>query len=69
LTFTTATGELVNLSLPAPKGAIFKADGVTVDPSAIADVIAACIGNLCTAAGVAVSAYVGGVRGQINSNN
>lgn len=62
LTFTDAFGSLVNLALPAPQSSIFLADSVTVDPSAIADVIAACIGHLCSSGGATVTAYVGGLR-------
>lgn len=62
LTFTDAFGSLVNLALPAPQGAIFMADSVTVNPSAIADVITACIGHLCSAGGSTVTAYVAGLR-------
>ena len=62
LTFTDAFGSLVNLALPAPQSSIFLADSVTVDPSAIADVITACIGHLCSSGGSLVTAYVAGLR-------
>jgi hypothetical protein len=62
LTFTDAFGSLVNLALPAPQSAIFLADSVTVDSSAIADVIAACVGHLCSSGGSLVTAYVAGLR-------
>lgn len=62
LTFTDAFGSLVNLALPAPKSSIFLADSVTVDSSAIADVIAASIGHLCSSGGSLVTAYVAGLR-------
>lgn len=62
LTFTDAFGSLVNVALPAPQGSIFLADSVTVDPSAIADVIAACVGHLCSSGGSLVTAYVAGTR-------
>lgn len=62
LTFTTAIGTLVTLTLPAPKLAIFMADGATVNPSAIADIIAAALANLVDGAGNPVTAYVAGIR-------
>jgi hypothetical protein len=62
LTFTDASGNLAVLALPAPVGAIFAPDSVTVLPSAIADIIAAAVGHLCTAAGSTVTAYVAGTR-------
>lgn len=64
LTFTDATGSLVQLALPAPKENIFKPDSVTVDPSAIADIIAASIGTLLSSARMPVTAYVAGTRNQ-----
>lgn len=69
LTFTDGAGNLANLALVAPKLAIFKPDAITVDPSAIADILAACIGSFTTASGVAVTAYVAGLRGQRGSEN
>lgn len=62
LTFTDASGSLATLALPAPQQSIFKPDSVTVDPSAIADIITAAVGHLCTAAGGLVTAYVAGTR-------
>lgn len=62
LTFTDAAGGLVQLALPAPSSGIFLADSVTVDPSAIADIITACVGHLCTGGGALVTAYVSGIR-------
>lgn len=64
LTFTDPTGDLVDLALLAPDIGIFLADSVTVDPSAIADIITACVGVLVTQTGTPVSAFVGGLRGQ-----
>lgn len=69
LTFTDAGGSLVNLSLPAPNVAIFETDTVTVNPSAIADIIAACVGTLISAAGNPVTAYVAGLRNQRSSGS
>lgn len=62
LTFTDAFGSLANLTLPAPKSGIFLADGVTVNASAIADIIAAAVGNLCSSGGGTVASYVAGMR-------
>lgn len=62
LTFQDASGNLTNLALPAPMSSVFLADTVTVDPSAIADIIAAAVGTLVTQAGGLVTAYVGGTR-------
>jgi hypothetical protein len=62
LTFTDALGSLATLALPAPQSTIFMADSVTVNPSAIADIIAAAVGHLCSAGGGTVTAYVAGTR-------
>jgi hypothetical protein len=67
LTFVTSTGNTVTVAVPAPQIAMFKPDTVTVDPSAIADIISACVGSLSTPGGVAVSSYVVGVRNQRGS--
>jgi len=69
LTFKTGAGDLVQLALPAPNVGIFLPDGVTVDPSVITLIISDAIGNLCTPAGVAVTAFVGGTRGLRVSGN
>lgn len=69
LTFTDAAGSLSTLALPAPKSGIFLADSVTVDPSAIADIISAAVGHLCSSAGGPVTAYVAGVRNQRSSGS
>lgn len=63
LVFTDASGSLVTLALPAPNLGIFEADTSTVDPSTITDIITACVGSLCSAAGGLVTAYVAGTRG------
>jgi hypothetical protein len=60
LVFQTAAGTLVRLTIPAPKQAIFMADGITVDPAAIAAVVAACVGEMSDLAGNPVVAYIGG---------
>jgi hypothetical protein len=62
LTFSDSSGSLANLTLPAPSASIFLPDGSTVDSSAIADVITAAIGNLCSEGGGTVSSYVAGMR-------
>lgn len=69
LTFTDGSGNLATIALPAPVQAIFMADSVTVDPSTIADIISACVGHLCTAAGSMVTSYVAGVRNQRSSGS
>lgn len=61
LTFTTSAGGLVTLSLPAPASGIFLADGITVDSSAIADVIAAVLSDYRTPSGATATAYTAGV--------
>jgi len=67
LTFSDAGGSLVTLALPAPSAVIFEADSVTVDPSAIADLITACVGHLCSSAGGLVTTFVAGTRNQRSS--
>lgn len=62
LTYTDGTGSLANLSLPAPSSSIFLADGSTVDPTAIAVLTSVVIGNLCTAGGGLVTAFLSGQR-------
>lgn len=62
LLFTTAAGSLIRVTLPAPNSNIFFSDDETVDPSAIADIIAAVVGTLTDSAGNAAIAYISGVR-------
>lgn len=62
LVFQTAAGDLVYLTVVAPMAAIFLADQETVNPAAIAALIAACVGTLTDASGNPVTAYVGGFR-------
>lgn len=69
LTFTDASGSLVNLALPAPASGIFLADSVTVNPSAIADIITAAVGHLCTSGGGLVTSFVAGLRNQRSSGS
>lgn len=69
LTFADAGGNLVTVALPAPSLGIFMADSVTVDPTTIADIIAAAVGALCTSSGGLVTTYVAGVRNQRSSGS
>lgn len=64
LYFQTAAGAIAKVTLPAPVASIFMADGESVDPSAIAAIIAAVIADCVTADGTAVASYVGGLRVQ-----
>lgn len=63
LNFTDGVGHYARLALPSPQVGIFLADGVSVDASMIAPLIAACIGTLRTGAGTLVTAYVSGSLG------
>lgn len=63
LIFAAADGTQTQVILPAPKAAVFMADGQTVDPSVINDIIVAVVAAVQTASGAAVTNYVGGVRG------
>lgn len=63
---TTAAGVLVELTLPAPKAAIFLSDGRTVDLSNadVATLAADCVGKLCNVSGdTAVSLIAGYLAG------
>lgn len=62
LLFEDGSGNQASITLPAPQSAVFLADGVTVDPSAIADVISAATTYLVNSAGNTVTTYIGGVR-------
>lgn len=62
LVFTTAAGTLVYVTLPAPQSAVFQADQETVNPVAIATVIAAVVGTVLDGSGNVVTAFVGGYR-------
>lgn len=62
LLFEDGSGNQASITLPAPQAAIFLADGVTVDPSAIADVITSATTYLVNSAGNVVTTYIGGVR-------
>lgn len=67
LTFLAADGTLATLNIPAPKINIFLADGTTVDPTQIADVIAACVGQLIAPSGSLVTSYVAGVANPVKN--
>lgn len=62
LVFTTAAGNVVTLTVPAPKSSFFLADQETVDPTAAATIIAAALLVLTDEAGNAVTAFQGGFR-------
>lgn len=62
LIFQAADSSQASLTLVAPQSGIFLSDGVTVDPTAIAVLTAACIGHLLTGTGSAVTTFVGGTR-------
>lgn len=62
LVFTTAAGNLVYVTLPCPVSTIFLADQETVDPVAIATIIAAVVGTVIDGSGAVVTAFVGGFR-------
>lgn len=65
LSFSTSTGTLVGLLVPAFKESLYLADNQTVDPAQpliIALVAAALALPLVDSSGNAVTAYVGGIR-------
>lgn len=62
LVFSTASGAFVRIAIPAPDAGIFQADGETVNPAAIAALIALVVSDVVTANGTAVTAYVAGFR-------
>lgn len=68
LVFQTASGSVLKVTLPAPDTSIFLADGVTVDPSAITDVITACVGELSDGAGNVATAFVAGYLASTKSD-
>jgi len=63
LTFQTASGSILRLTLPAPSLSVFLADGVTIDPAnaLITALVATCIGSLSDGAGNVAIGYLGGV--------
>lgn len=64
LVYQTAAGDQVSLLVPAPMADVFRADGQTVDPSAVADITAAAMDLLVTQAGTPVTGLVAGIRGR-----
>ena len=68
LTFTDGVGHNATVALPSPHVGIFLADGVSVDPTMIAPLIATCIGTLQTGAGTLVTAFVSGSLGPGKGN-
>jgi len=63
LTFQTASGSFLRLTIPAPSVGIFLADHETVDPAnlSVIAIVAACIGTLSDAGGNVAVLFVGGV--------
>lgn len=62
LLFATSGTSVIQLGLPSPSADIFEADTVTVDPSAIADIITAAVGTLQNPAGDVATSYIAGIR-------
>src|SRR5215472_3830787 len=60
LLFLDTGGSLVTLNLHAPQLGIFLSDGVTVDPSAIADLTAAFIADGRSVSNLPIASYVNG---------
>lgn len=63
LLFQTASGVTIQVTLPAPDASIFLADGKTVDPAQIADIITACVGTVQTLDGNVAIGFLNGFRG------
>jgi hypothetical protein len=62
LTFSDNARNKTKLILPAPVLSMFLPDGKTVDPAAVATLVADCLGNLMTQANTVVTRFVGGAR-------
>lgn len=62
LVFATGAGNLVYVTLPCPVSSIFMADQETVDPVAIATIIAAVTGTVIDGSGSPVASFIGGYR-------
>ena len=62
--YTCADGTTVSLAVPAPRAAVFTADGESVNNSNsfVTAITTAVVGNLLSASGSAASAILGGVR-------
>jgi hypothetical protein len=71
MTFVTTTGALHRYQIPAPKSALFLADGETIDP-AQADVAAFVTGvvanKVSSRDGALITAFIGGVRARRKMN-
>lgn len=61
LLFQTAAGTTIRLTLPAPQLGILQADKQSVNPSSIAALIAACLGELADPSGNVATTYLGGI--------
>lgn len=61
LVFRCADNSQVTLILPAPAAGAFLADGVTIDPTMIASIITAAIGQLVSQSGSPATAYLSGL--------
>ena len=59
--FMCADGTVARLAIPAPQIGIFLADGVTVDSTMIADLIAACVGTLAAPSGSLATSFLVGI--------
>jgi len=60
LVFACADGTTAQIRLPAPLASIMLADGVTVDATMIATLIADCIGNLESPTGSLATGFLSG---------
>lgn len=62
LVFQTSTGALHRYRIPAPKSAIFMADGETVDPAngLVTAFVTAMLAGAASRDGVALASYIGG---------
>lgn len=62
LWFVTAAGTLVQVTVVAPQSSIFMADGMTVDPTSVAGVVAAVVGTVTDQNGNVTTAFTAGLR-------
>ena len=63
LWFQTPAGNIVTLTLPAPKSSIFLADLQTVNPASVAGIVSAALAApLTDQSGTAVTVFLGGTR-------
>ena len=65
LVFACADGTSARIDIPAPQIGIFLSDGVTVDATMIATLIADAIGNLLSPSQSPATAYLSGVLGKL----